>query len=72
VTSEDPFTRDAGKTRSDELEEGRDAPGAAESEGWPDEEVVENEPEPGASGDEMGEDNDGGPPATQQRPGGPY
>ena len=65
--SDDPFTRDAGKTRTDEMEEGRAGEASADSEGW----TPEEEPEPGASGDEMGEDNDGGPPA-RQRPGGPY
>jgi hypothetical protein len=70
MTGQDPFTRDAGKTRTDEMEEGREAEASADSEGWtPDE---DQRPEPGASGDEMGEDNDGGPPAVQQRPGGPY
>lgn len=66
--SEDPFTRDAGSSRTDEMEKGREGEASADSEGWS---TDDDEPEPGASGDEMSEDNDGGPPA-RQRPGGPY
>jgi hypothetical protein len=66
--SEDPFSRDAGKTRTDEMEEGREGEASADSEGW----TREEEPEPGASSQEESEDNDGGPPAVQLRPGGPY